>query len=90
MFYAWCEYIQTFAGEEVLQVFWSFNSRQGSVYTTFATALFITVQFCTDTYRSVFQIVYQVDDFLSNDPDAIISRIDYVQDHEPCSFSALN
>ena len=40
--------------------------------------------------REVFQIVYQVDDFLLNDSDALMSRIDYVQNHEPCSFYALD
>ena len=40
--------------------------------------------------REVFQIVYQVDDFLLNDSDALMSRIDYVQNHEPCSFHALD
>ena len=36
--------------------------------------------------REVFQIVYQVDDFLLNDSDSLMLRIDYVQNHEPCNF----
>ena len=40
----------------------------------------------SESVNDVAKHKYDISDLLSNDPDAILSRIFYVQRHEPASF----